>query len=185
MQSELSATATPHSHRDTTSTYYVLFLHTLKILIANLHSCSRTVTSRHVTLHCGYSSFWYQTSNLSVFFLSSLMFVTYSVKYVTPFSAKDCGQPPKILHGNLPLHLFNTTYGSKVTYSCDSLEYNMVGSAVIKCIEDGTWSTIPFCHSEFVKSSCLNKLFCQHFALHLFDHPLCFMFLFFLFPFSF
>ena len=63
---------------------------------------------------------------------------------------KDCGTPPDIDDGHIPRQLYNTTFDSEVKYSCNGLAYFMVGSPTIRCSEDGSWSTIPQCHSMYI-----------------------------------
>ncbi|XP_067945458.1 sushi, von Willebrand factor type A, EGF and pentraxin domain-containing protein 1-like [Watersipora subatra] len=58
----------------------------------------------------------------------------------------DCGTPPEVENGALNRLQYNTTLDSKVTYKCDGHQYNMIGSATVRCTEDGTWSTPPICH---------------------------------------
>ncbi|XP_067945461.1 sushi, von Willebrand factor type A, EGF and pentraxin domain-containing protein 1-like [Watersipora subatra] len=58
----------------------------------------------------------------------------------------DCGTPPDVENGAPNRRQYNTTFDSEITYKCDGHQYNMIGSATVRCTEDGTWSTPPICH---------------------------------------
>ncbi|XP_067945452.1 sushi, von Willebrand factor type A, EGF and pentraxin domain-containing protein 1-like [Watersipora subatra] len=79
---------------------------------------------------------------------------------------KNCGEPPSIQNGGISRHLYNTTFDTELRYSCDSLGYNMVGSALVRCLESGTWSTPPICH----KVNCGPPPFVQNSERHVLGH---------------
>ncbi|XP_067930927.1 sushi, von Willebrand factor type A, EGF and pentraxin domain-containing protein 1-like [Watersipora subatra] len=62
--------------------------------------------------------------------------------------AVDCGKLPKVENG-LPLnHYGDTTFESIVTYTCIGPEYQMLGSELVRCTEDGSWSALPLCYTS-------------------------------------
>ncbi|XP_067930929.1 sushi, von Willebrand factor type A, EGF and pentraxin domain-containing protein 1-like [Watersipora subatra] len=60
--------------------------------------------------------------------------------------AVDCGLPPELENGHPLNHYGDTTFGSTVTYMCIGLEYRMLGSELVQCTEDGSWSALPLCY---------------------------------------
>lgn len=62
-------------------------------------------------------------------------------------TAVDCGYPETPSNGQVSVRE-GTRVGAKVRYSCD-YGYNLVGSVVRTCREDGRWSpAAPTCQSE-------------------------------------
>ncbi|XP_067930935.1 sushi, von Willebrand factor type A, EGF and pentraxin domain-containing protein 1-like [Watersipora subatra] len=62
--------------------------------------------------------------------------------------AVDCGKLPKVENG-LPLnHYGDTKFESIVTYTCIGPEYQMLGSELVRCTEDGSWSALPLCYTS-------------------------------------
>ena len=64
------------------------------------------------------------------------------------FSAlSKCSFPIKLNDGNVMLK--NTSVGSRVTYSCSSPSYVLVGAPERTCMYDGRWSgSTPLCFSQ-------------------------------------
>ncbi|XP_067931319.1 membrane cofactor protein-like [Watersipora subatra] len=74
-------------------------------------------------------------------------------------NAMDCGKPSEVENGQLINFYGNTTFESTVTYMCIGLEYQMLGSELVRCTEDGSWSALPFCYkvrSEGQSSQFIN-----------------------------
>ena len=58
----------------------------------------------------------------------------------------DCGQPLLLRHGQV--HLTNTTYRSRVNFTCNQ-GYDLVGISSTVCVANGTWSEeAPLCISK-------------------------------------
>ncbi|XP_067930934.1 beta-2-glycoprotein 1-like [Watersipora subatra] len=61
--------------------------------------------------------------------------------------AVDCGSPPEVENGQ-PLNRYgNTTFESIIAYMCIAPEYQMLGSELVQCTEDGSWSALPRCYN--------------------------------------
>ena len=58
------------------------------------------------------------------------------------FNSVDCGPLSSPDNGNITLT--GTLIGSTATYTCDS-GYERVGSDILVCRDDGTWSGSPLC----------------------------------------
>ena len=58
------------------------------------------------------------------------------------FNSVDCGPLPSPENGNMTLT--KTLLGSTATYTCDS-GYERVGSDILVCRDDGSWSGSPLC----------------------------------------
>ena len=58
----------------------------------------------------------------------------------------DCREHPSFLNGKV--HVMNTTYQSRVNFTCDD-GYDLVGVSYAVCLANGTWSDeIPRCISK-------------------------------------
>lgn len=56
----------------------------------------------------------------------------------------DCGDPGRPVFGRRELS--NTTYQSSVNYTCFNTSYRLVGSAIRRCLSNGSWSgVLPNC----------------------------------------
>ena len=78
-----------------------------------------------------------------------VMTVSASFPFITdPAAVVDCGTPPDAnANGNPPVYS-STTFGTTVTYSCQS-GYMRVGDRTITCLANGNWNaSAPMCTRE-------------------------------------
>ena len=82
-------------------------------------------------------------------------FIEFSVALLTHCIATNCNSPPFISNGS-PGTPTRTTYGGTVTYSCN-IGYVLSGSAIVRCLASGSWSTEPTCQRKIIIASTLNR----------------------------
>ena len=73
--------------------------------------------------------------------LSNFKFKKTAKKYVI----SDCGTPSNVPHSTHTLDSpGKTTVNSTTTYKCLS-GYEILGTSMVSCLENGTWGTTPTC----------------------------------------
>jgi CUB/sushi domain-containing protein len=77
----------------------------------------------------------------------------------------DCGGLPLLVNGKV--HIINTTYGSRVSFTCQN-GYNLTGASSAICLANGTWSEeMPSCISPVCYDWTVFNYSCYKF----YDHP--------------